>query len=133
MRRRVLQRRYGHGLGYDPTWGPFPSVRHEGTLGDAGVVYEFNVKLRSRVPTSASWETMMEEAERALEDFADQLREKNKWIGNVYFTGRSGGWLAVEDREGRMTRAKLDAIAKKVGAGLKSFKKYLAEEYPEGS
>jgi hypothetical protein len=125
----ALRQRYGR-AGMNP-FAPQPRVRFESrwNLGDPGAVYEFNVKIY-RLESDASEGDWYHEVQSALEDFQTAVHKKYPWVGDVHFTGRSGGWLAVEDPDGRMTRAKLEAIGKLVGAGLSRFKKHMVSEYP---
>ncbi len=98
-------------------------------IGTEGAVYEFQVKLH-RVNADLDDYGWQDEVERAVEDFAEFLRSKYKWIGNVYITGRSGGWLAIEDAKGKARAATLETIDKLVDEGKRHFKKYIEEEYP---
>jgi len=91
-------------------------------LGDPGAVYEFNIKLlpvKAEAPQSA-WDN---DVQMAMQEFGASLRKKYPWIGEVSVTGRSGGWLAIEDPKGKMTKATLDAIAKRVDAAKRQFVK----------
>lgn len=95
-------------------------------VGNAGTTYEFCVKLPLLRPTEPiSDENFEIERELALEIFTDELRERYPWVGKVYLTGRSGGWLAIEDSEGKATMRKLERIAGLVYTELAAFKKYL--------
>jgi len=100
-------------------------------LGDEGAVYEFNIKLR-QVWSAASEYDWDDEVRAALEDLEDELRKKYPWIGSVYVTGRSGGWFAIEDPRGKMTKAKVDAIAAMVGTAKRHFVKHMEATYPRG-
>jgi hypothetical protein len=134
MRRgRALRRRYGHG-GYNPGMNPFapmPKVRFPGgsKLGDAGVPYEFNVKIM-RLESDAPEDVYYQEVQDALADFEAAMHRKYPWLGSMYFSGRSGGWLTIEHPTGKMTKAKLEVIAKAVGAALARFKQHMVTEYP---
>lgn len=100
-------------------------------LGDAGAEYEFNVKLRPlrlEIPESE----FEQETEMALDAFEQKLRKKYPWIGQMGRTGRSGGWLSIEDPKGKMTKAKLKEIAELVEAGKRQFIKDLRNAYPAG-
>ena len=66
----------------------------------------------------------------ALDQFKQELKRKYPWIGDIHTTGRSGGWLAVEDPKGKMTKATLSVIAKRVEAGKRQFKKDMEQAYP---
>jgi hypothetical protein len=66
----------------------------------------------------------------AMEAFEDSLRQKYPWIGAMHRTGRSAGWLAIEDPQGKMTKAKLEDIAKRVEAAKRQFKKDMEQAYP---
>lgn len=127
---RALRQRYNPGMN---PFAPMPKVRFESrwTLGDPHAVYEFNVKIMG-LASDASEEQWSWEVDQAREAFEHDLRAKYPWVGSVYFTGRSGGWLAVDDPAGKMTKVKLAAISKMVGAALASFKRHMVEEYPRG-
>lgn len=132
-RGRALRRRYGRAV-VNPGMNPFapqPSVRFPGEskLGDAGVPYEFNVKIM-RLESDASEEDYYHEAQRALESFQSAMHAKYPWLGDMHFSGRSGGWLTIEDPQGKMTKPKLAAIRKAVGAALAKFKAHMMKEYP---
>ncbi len=119
---------------YNPGANPFapqPRIRFDGKrkLGDAGVTYEFNVKIQ-RIESSATQEQWDCEVESSREAFEEYLRRRWPWIGGIYFSGRSGGWLSIEDPSGRMTGRTLIAMQKQVGAALKAFKAHMVKEYP---
>ena len=121
---------------YNPGHNPFapqPRVRFDGSrkLGDAGVTYEFNVKIQ-RIESDATQVQWDSEVERSFEGFTEYVRGRWPWLGAVYFTGRSGGWLAIEDPSGRMTGRTLVAIQKQVGLSLQAFKRHMVAEYPRG-
>ena len=101
-------------------------------LGDPGAVYEFNIKLPKieGVRQDLDWETIQIHAEDAIEELATLLRRRFFWVGEVYQTGRSRGWLAVEDKTGRATEAGLQKIAGLVDASRRQFIRMLREEYP---
>jgi hypothetical protein len=118
---------------YNPGMHPFapqPVVRFDGDakLGDAGVAYEFNVKIR-RLNSAAVETDWSDEAELARQELRSELHAKWPWLGDPYFTGRSGGWLAITDPSGRMTRRTLEAMRRSVGKALAAFKKYMREIY----
>jgi hypothetical protein len=112
-------------------FGPQAQIRLESQwqLGDAGAVYEFNIKLR-RVQSSASDVEWEQDVGTALEEFEYELQKKYPWIGRVYTTGRSGGWLAVEDPNGKMTKATLQSMSQMVEAAKRQFVKDMEQAYP---
>jgi len=112
-------------------FAPQASVRLEDRwrLGDAGAVYEFNVKLR-HVRSQAPQNVWDQDVEMAIDELKQELKKRYPWIGEMYMTGRSGGWFAVEDPQGKMTKAKLDTIAKHVERRKRGFVKYMEQEYP---
>lgn len=101
-------------------------------LGDKGAVYEFDIKLPRitgvRGMTNEEFEI---EAEDSISWFEDSLRQRYTWIGQVYQTGRSGGWLAVEDKKGLATEAKLRTILGMIEKAQRDFIQYLRRTYPE--
>jgi hypothetical protein len=121
---------------YNPGMNPFapmPSVRFETrwALGDPGAVYEFNVKIHG-LPSNASEEQWDREVRRAFRAFETMLRARYPWLGELSFTGRSAGWLAIEDAEGRMTIETLNALSDAVDAALARFKQTMVRVYPRG-
>ena len=94
-------------------------------------VYEFDVKLRHLRGVNITDGQLEGEVESALDAFADYLRGRYKWIGNVYLTGRSGGWLAVEDDDGKARQSTLHTIDKLVSEAVRKFQKDLRESYGE--
>lgn len=82
-------------------------------VGQPGARYEFNVKLSlklARAGVEISDEVLALEADDAVGRFAEELRERYPWVGEVYQTGRSHGWLAIQDRTGGATEEDLRAI-----------------------
>lgn len=119
---------------YNPGANPFatqPSVRFDSdaTLGDPGVVYEFNVKLY-RVKAAASEADWEYEVGAAREEFELRLANKYPWLVVEGFTGRSGGWLAIKDTAGRMTVARLRDISDRIDAARARFKRRVERDYP---
>jgi hypothetical protein len=118
----------------NPGMNPFaPQARvridDQWRIGDIGAVYEFNVKLH-RVESDAPDAVWEQEVWTALDQFKQELRRKYPWIGDMDLTGRSDGWLAIEDPKGKMTKAKLETIAKLVEAGKRQFVKDMEQAYP---
>jgi hypothetical protein len=118
---------------YNPGMRPFtsqPAVRFDGDakLGDAGVAYEFNIKVLT-LHVECSQDDWDREVCEAIRRFEAQARARWPWIGAIYTTGRSGGWLAITDPSGRMTRRTLEAMRRSVGKALAAFKKYMREIY----
>ena len=118
----------------NPGMNPFaPQARvrlhDQWRIGDIGAVYEFNVKL-GRVESDAPQDVWDQDVWTALDQFKQELRRKYPWIGDMHLTGRSGGWLAIEDPKGKMTKAKLETIAKLVEAGKRQFVKDMEQAYP---
>lgn len=101
--------------------------RHK--LGEAGAVYEFNVKMRHLRGVNISNEDLYIETEQAIDRFSEDLHNRYKWVGNVYQTGRSGGWLAIEDTKGGVRRSTLEAIEKRIQSALTRFQKDIREQY----
>ena len=98
-------------------------------IGQAGAVYEFNVKL-PRIPEATfTEEDLYIERDIALMVFKDLLKQDFKWVGDVYFTGRSSGWLAVEAGKGGATQKQILDIADRVDDARDEFVRYLREEY----
>jgi hypothetical protein len=119
---------------YNPGMNPFaplPSVRFPGDskIGDARVPYEFNVKIY-RIEANASVEDLVIERDDHLAVFREAMCKKYPWLGSMYFSGRSGGWLTIEDPQGKMTRPRLLAISDAVDVALARFRQHLIKEYP---
>ena len=111
---------------------PDPRIRYETKwkIGDPGAVYEFNVKFaRGDYSAEVDEVAMYREVGRAAEAFGSVLRGRYPWVGDVSIKGRSGGWLAVEDRDGGATREKIGEIADMVDDARVEFGKYLDETY----
>jgi len=122
---------------YNPGMNPFqppPELRFSSQwkLGDAGAVYEFYAKIM-RIEADISEDDWEHEARMAFKEFEQKLRKKYPWVGRVYFTGRSGGWIAVDDPQGKMTESRLLAISKMVQSALAQFKKDIVRAYPRRS
>ena len=98
-------------------------------LGDIGAEYEFNVKLPPMRLKISELE-FEHDTEVALDEFQQELRRKYPWIGQMHLTGRSGGWLSIEDPKGKMTKAKLKEIAERVEAGRRQFIKDMHQAWP---
>lgn len=99
-------------------------------MGEPGAVYEFEIKLQKISHVDMTNEELEFESRDALEDFSRELKKRYKWIGEIYQTGRSGGWLAVEDKKGGATKAKIKTIIGLVDKAQADFVKYLQAEYP---
>jgi hypothetical protein len=119
---------------YNPGMNPFAAripCRFDGdsNLGDAGVVYEFNVKIY-RLASNASEGAWYREVESARERFHEEVA--NRWPGLdvTGFTGRSAGWLCVEDTTGQMTEKRLAALERMVTKALERFKRHMVAKYP---
>lgn len=100
-------------------------------LGDKGAVYEFDIKLPKIDGVDMSEAEFEAEALGSIRDFVVALRDRYTWIGEVYQTGRSGGWLAVEDKKGLATEAKLRTILGMIEKAQRDFIQYLRRTYPE--
>jgi len=99
-------------------------------VGDQGAVYEFNVKLGSDLRGVAiDDDTLYIETDMAVRIFADTIRKRYPWIGDVGIVGRSGGWLAIEDKKGGVNEAELKMLARDVEEARKAFVKAIAEEF----
>lgn len=99
-------------------------------VGDPGAVYEFNIKLPLMRGVDCTDKEFSEAARESIEIFVRQLKQRYTWIGRVYQTGRSAGWLAIEDKKGLATEAKLKTIQKMVNRALDQFVRYMEEAYP---
>lgn len=108
-----------------------PRIRWEQKykVGEPGAVYEFNVKL-PRMTASFRDEDLYVERVHAVRAFEKILRRDFPWVGELYFTGRSDGWLAIQDKQGKATATSILAIADRVDDALGEFVKYMEEEYP---
>ncbi len=98
-------------------------------LGDTNAVYEFNVKL-GRVEATCSQDQWDQDVATSLDEFVQLLKKKYPWVGDVYLTGRSGGWLAVQDPKGKMTKVTLASMAKLVEAARRQFIKDMEQCWP---
>ncbi len=98
-------------------------------IGDKDVEYEFNIKLP---PFDADMtdDDFEAEAKAAIGYLKTKLRDRYSWIGAMGQTGRSGGWLFIQDRTGGATKAKLRKIIETVTAAKKSFIKQMERLYP---
>lgn len=100
------------------------------SIGDRGAVYEFNIKLSSRIRgVNCSDEQLEADAEAALEELEHELRQKFRWIGRVYREGRSGGWLAIEDKTGGASEGALEIIEELVDTARERFESELIQAY----
>jgi len=101
-----------------------------GEVGEAGQIYEFYIKVYGPVNapklTTEGWEI---EADFAMEEFADKLRKRYKWVGEVYFAGRSNGWLAIQDKDGKAKEKTLQTIMGLVDEAKKRFIKRMEKEF----
>lgn len=100
-------------------------------IGDVGAVYEFDVKLpilRDKCPLLSQGE-LENDTEIAVDEFKNILQNRYDWVGNVYLTGRSNGWLAVEDSRGEATREALVEINSLVDEAYDQFMDSLREAY----
>ncbi len=70
------------------------------------------------------------EAQIAVDAFADKLRKRYKWVGEVYLTGRSGGWLAVQDKDGKARGSTLETIDNLVKVAKMKFIKEMEKKFP---
>lgn len=118
----------------DPGMNPFAPqdpVRLESrwSLGDVGAVYEFNIKM-PRMNVDVSEEDYEDDARTSLREFKDKLRKKYPRVGEIYQTGRSGGWLAVQDPRGKMTKATLKSMVEFVKAAKRQFIRDMEQAWP---
>jgi hypothetical protein len=98
-------------------------------IGEPGGVYEFNVKLRRLRGVKISDSKLYHETEDALHAFAGRLRKRFRWIDTIELRGRSNGWLAIEDPQGRATKSELRTINTMVENALSKFQEGLRKEY----
>jgi hypothetical protein len=120
---------------YNPGMHPFlpqPVVRFDSDakLGDEGVTYEFNVKLPLFECGGDFIDWDLERQAHYLA-FESVFKRKYPFFTLEGFTGRSGGWLALSDPQGRMTKARITSIQKMVKKALDEFKKDMAATYPK--
>lgn len=109
-----------------------PRIRYEKKwkVGDPGAIYEFNIKLGRIDAPRLTDEALEREALGAIEYFEEsRLRARYPWIGRVYRTGRSGGWLAVEDKTGGATKEDILEIADTVDESREHFERRMEETY----
>jgi hypothetical protein len=99
-------------------------------IGDEGAEYEFDIKIPP-VSVSMTDEEFTAESDQALDVLAQELRRRYSWIGRVGRAGRSGGWLAVEDKKGLATFGKLEKIIEMVGRAKSDFVDFIETYYPE--
>ncbi len=99
-------------------------------IGDKGAEYEFDIKMPP-LGIEISDDQFTDEADMALEELAIALRARYSWIGRVGRAGRSGGWLAIEDKKGLATFAKLENITEMVAKAKRRFAIDLLNGYPD--
>ncbi len=99
-------------------------------VGDAGAVYEFEIKVPKITGVNMTNDEFEMEARDSLEDFVADLKRRYKWIGKVYQTGRSGGWLAIEDPNGKATVSSTRAINERIKKEMGYFVDNLKSAYP---
>ncbi len=99
-------------------------------VGDAGAVYEFDIKVPKITGVKMTNEEFEMEASDSLEDFVRDLKRRYPWIGDVYQTGRSGGWLAIEDPKGKATERSIKTINDRVKKEMGYFIDNLRHAYP---
>lgn len=98
-------------------------------VGDKGVEYEFEIKMPV-LDIEISDHEFENDARVAFKRLAAQLQSRYSWIGEVYQTGRSGGWMAFKDTRGLATPAKLRTIVGLVEEAKKKFAWQLLIDYP---
>ncbi len=98
-------------------------------IGDPGAVYEFEIKIQKLHDVDMTDEELERESQTAIRDFARELKNRYSWIGKIYQTGRSGGWLAVQDIDGGGTWSKIQAIIRLVDKAQEKFVKYIEKKY----
>jgi hypothetical protein len=99
-------------------------------IGTSGATYEFNVKIYGMDTPGLTDEGLGIEAQIAADEFADKLRKRYKWVGEVYLTGRSGGWLAVQDKDGKARESTLKTIDNLVKVAKMKFIKEMEKRFP---
>ena len=91
--------------------------------------YEFYVKIYTPVDapnlTQDGWDI---EVDLAVQIFTDKLKKRYKWVSDVYLTGRSGGWLAIEATR-PIRESVLWTVMELVDKEKKKFIKYLEKEF----
>lgn len=98
-------------------------------VGNVGVEYEFDIKM-PKIRANITENEFEDEAEKALDILADDLRARYTWIGQICRAGRSGGWLSVEDKKGLATREKLRNMIEMVTKAKRAFIAHIEKEYP---
>lgn len=93
------------------------------SVGDLGAVYEFKIKIQKLDAPGMTDEDFEHEVEVALEEFIPNLQKRFSWIGEIYRTGRTNGWLAIRDDYGKATKKSIETIAKMVEAARRQFKR----------
>jgi hypothetical protein len=99
-------------------------------VGNVGVVYEFEIKIPPIRQADCTDREFNALAEECLDDLAGELRRRYTWIGKIHRAGRSGGWLAVEDKKGLATREKLKTMIGIVSKHKRRFAQELIRRYP---
>lgn len=95
-------------------------------------VYQFNVKLRKLAGCNIREDELEWETWNEFVSFREKLMKRFSWIGDVYLTGRSNGWLAVEDKRGGSLKRREASLAKiegMVSEAVKAFQARLWDEY----
>jgi len=98
-------------------------------IGDPDVEYEFNIKLPP-FDAEITNDDFEAEVKAAIGYLKYKFRSRYSWIGAMGQTGRSGGWLFIQDRTGGATKAKLGKIIDIITAEKKSFIKRMERLYP---
>ena len=95
------------------------------------VIFEFNIKVPP-INTSIDSDGWNIEVQDEVDNFTEWLRKRYSWVENVYITGRSGGWVAVQCYPGQSPTSLSvpHSIAKHVYAKRKAFVKRVSREYP---
>lgn len=99
-------------------------------VGNVGVEYEFEIKIPTISGVDCTNAEFEDLASQFIADFKRTLKSRYTWVGDVYTSGRSGGWLTVVDKKGLATREKLKTIIGLVEKGKRAFVKELKYQYP---
>lgn len=98
-------------------------------IGDLGVTYDFDIRLPVFRGIQISDANFGREAQESLQYVKRRIKRAFPWVGRIEQTGRSGGWLSVEDPKGKANKTKLQHIAKIVDEERDMFMRMLKKNY----